>query len=116
MPVEIEVYTTEPCTFCIAAKALLKKRGLDYKEHLIFGNTPEWDAMRERTGGKSAPQIVINGEAIGGFRFTYQAPTLRHFTARFEPSYRFAARVRGSPPCGELPDRVISTPPTEIIT
>ena len=55
-------------------------------------------------------------EAIGGFRFTYQAPTLRHFTARFEPSYRFAARVRGSPPCGELPDRVISTPPTEIIT
>lgn len=67
MPVEIEVYTTEPCTFCIAAKALLKKRGLDYKEHLIFGNTPEWDAMRERTGGKSAPQIVINGEAIGGF-------------------------------------------------
>ena len=67
MPVEIEVYTTEPCTFCIAAKALLKKRGLDYKEHLIFGNTPEWDAMRERTGGKSAPQIVINGEVIGGF-------------------------------------------------
>ena len=66
MPVEIEVYTTEPCTFCIAAKTLLKKRGLDYKEHLIFGNTPEWDAMRERTGGKSAPQIVINGEAIGG--------------------------------------------------
>ncbi|HBK78498.1 MAG TPA: hypothetical protein DDZ83_02245, partial [Nitrospinae bacterium] len=39
MPVEIEVYTTEPCTFCIAAKTLLKKRGLDYKEHLIFGNT-----------------------------------------------------------------------------
>ena len=66
MPVEIEVYTTEPCTFCIAAKTLLKKRGLDYKEHLIFGNTPEWDTMRERTGGKSAPQIVINGEAIGG--------------------------------------------------
>jgi tryptophanase len=24
-------------------------------------------------------------ESIGGFRMTYQAPTLRHFTARFEP-------------------------------
>jgi tryptophanase len=24
---------------------------------------------------------------IGGFRFTYQAPALRHFTARFEPLY-----------------------------
>ncbi|HJP13485.1 MAG: glutaredoxin domain-containing protein [Nitrospinota bacterium] len=67
MAAEIEVYTTEPCTFCMAAKTLLKKRGLDYKEHLVFGHTPEWDAMRERTGGRSAPQIIINGEAIGGF-------------------------------------------------
>ncbi len=67
MAAEIEVYTTEPCTFCMAAKTLLKKRGLDYKEHLVFGHTLEWDAMRERTGGRSAPQIIINGEAIGGF-------------------------------------------------
>ena len=29
-------------------------------------------------------------ESIGGFRFTYQAPALRHFTARFEPLYPFA--------------------------
>jgi tryptophanase len=26
-------------------------------------------------------------EEIGGFRFTYQAPALRHFTAEFEPLY-----------------------------
>ena len=26
-------------------------------------------------------------ESIGGFRFTYQAPVLRHFTATFEPLY-----------------------------
>lgn len=26
-------------------------------------------------------------EGIGGFRFSYQAPVLRHFTARFEPLY-----------------------------
>ncbi|TVR62957.1 MAG: tryptophanase [Gemmatimonadales bacterium] len=26
-------------------------------------------------------------EQVGGFRFTYQAPVLRHFTARFEPMY-----------------------------
>ena len=67
MAVEIEVYTTEPCTICTAAKNLLTKRGLQYVEHLVFGHTPEWDAMIELTGGKSAPQIIINGEAIGGF-------------------------------------------------
>jgi tryptophanase len=26
---------------------------------------------------------------IGGFRFTRQAPVLRHFTAEFEPLYKF---------------------------
>jgi tryptophanase len=25
--------------------------------------------------------------AVGGFRFVYQAPALRHFTAEFEPLY-----------------------------
>jgi tryptophanase len=30
-------------------------------------------------------------EGIGGFRFTHQAPALRHFTARFEPLYRLQA-------------------------
>jgi tryptophanase len=27
-------------------------------------------------------------EGIGGFRFSYQAPALRHFTAEFEPLYQ----------------------------
>ncbi len=29
-------------------------------------------------------------ERVGGFRFTYQAPVLRHFPARFEPLYSLA--------------------------
>jgi tryptophanase len=28
---------------------------------------------------------------IGGFRFTHQAPVLRHFSARFEPLYPFGS-------------------------
>ncbi len=67
MAAHIEVYTTEPCTFCAAAKNLLKKRGLAWTEHLVFGGTPEWETMRERTSGKSVPQIIINDEVIGGF-------------------------------------------------
>ena len=45
----------------------MKKRGLEWTEHLVFGGTPEWDAMLARTGGKSVPQIVIDDEVIGGF-------------------------------------------------
>ncbi len=32
-------------------------------------------------------QVYERRERIGGFRLTYQAPTLRHFTAEFEPLY-----------------------------
>jgi len=32
-------------------------------------------------------EVYRRREEIGGFRFTYQAPVLRHFTAEFEPLY-----------------------------
>jgi len=32
-------------------------------------------------------QVWARRDRIGGYRFTYQAPVLRHFTARFEPLY-----------------------------
>ncbi|MFQ5896428.1 MAG: glutaredoxin domain-containing protein, partial [Nitrospinota bacterium] len=43
------------------------KRGVEFEEHLVFAGTPEWEAMRKRTGGKTVPQVVIDGEVIGGF-------------------------------------------------
>jgi glutaredoxin 3 len=64
---EIEMYTTNPCPYCLAAKNLLQKRGLEWREHLVFGGTPEWDAMMKRTNGKTVPQVIINGQVIGGF-------------------------------------------------
>jgi tryptophanase len=35
--------------------------------------------------------VFARRESIGGFRFTFQAPVLRHFTARFEPLYAFGS-------------------------
>ena len=67
MTYEIEMYTTDPCPFCIAAKNLLKKRGLEWKEYLVFGGTKEWEEMISRTNGNTVPQIIINGEVIGGY-------------------------------------------------
>ena len=70
MPYEIEVYTTNPCPYCLAAKNLLQKRGLQWKEHLVFGGTPEWAAMMKRTSAKTVPQVFVNGELIGGCDIT----------------------------------------------
>jgi tryptophanase len=33
-------------------------------------------------------EVFRRREEIGGFRFSYQAPALRHFTAEFEPLYQ----------------------------
>ena len=34
-----------------------------------------------------ATDVFERRDAIGGFRFVEKAPVLRHFTARFEPTY-----------------------------
>ncbi len=40
-------------------------------------------------------EVFRRRERIGGFRFTYQAPVLRHFTAEFEPLYEVGEATMG---------------------
>ena len=64
----ITVYTTEPCGFCRVAKALLAKRGVAYEE-INLAKDPEGRAELVRlTGMMTFPQVVIDGEPIGGYQ------------------------------------------------
>jgi glutaredoxin 3 len=64
----ITMYTTDPCSFCSNAKALLRQRGLDFDE-VNLGKDPVGRAeLVAKTGMMSFPQIVIDGEVLGGFR------------------------------------------------
>ena len=64
----ITVYSTDPCSFCTHAKALLRQRGIAFDE-VNLGKDPAGRAeLVERTGMMSFPQIVIDGEVLGGFR------------------------------------------------
>jgi glutaredoxin 3 len=70
---QITVYTTEPCSFCVRVKQLLKQRGVSYEE-VNLSKDPEGRAeLVERTGMLSFPQVVIDDEVIGGFRETLEA-------------------------------------------
>jgi len=40
---------------------------VEVREIFVSGDTPEWDAMTARTGGRTTPQLLINGEVIGGY-------------------------------------------------
>ncbi|RVV98101.1 glutaredoxin 3 [Mesobaculum littorinae] len=63
----IEIYTRPMCGFCQAAKRLLDKKGASYSE-IDIGRDPDQKAvMIDRAkGGRTFPQIFIDGTHIGG--------------------------------------------------
>lgn len=64
----VTVYTTEHCPFCSSAKALLDKRSIEYEE-INLARDPDGRAkLADRTGMITFPQIVIDGETLGGFQ------------------------------------------------
>jgi glutaredoxin 3 len=63
----IRMYTTAWCGYCVRAKALLAARGLEYDEVLLDEDPAFRARLNELTGGWTVPQIVIDGEPIGGY-------------------------------------------------
>jgi glutaredoxin 3 len=64
---KVEIYTWSYCPFCIRAKALLNKKGVEFTEYCIDGDNEARAKMAERANGRtSLPQIFINDQHIGG--------------------------------------------------
>lgn len=64
----VEIYTWRYCSYCMAAKRLLRNKGVAFIEYAIDGDDEARDAMAQRAGGRfTVPQIFINGRAIGGY-------------------------------------------------
>jgi glutaredoxin 3 len=70
---EIIVYTTDPCARCIRAKELLTLRRLEYVEVNLAKDPTGRRALAAFTGCLTFPQIVIDGEPIGGFQELLEA-------------------------------------------
>ncbi len=65
---KIEVYSTAVCPYCVAAKNLLKSRGLEWVELRIDTDAAQRDTMLARSGGRrTVPQIFVNDQHVGGF-------------------------------------------------
>ncbi|NQZ00181.1 MAG: glutaredoxin 3 [Bdellovibrionales bacterium] len=63
----VKVYTWSNCPFCVRAKQFLSQKGVDFEEVVLDGKDDELQALRERTGFRTVPQIFIGEEMIGGF-------------------------------------------------
>jgi len=68
MTAKVEIYTWRTCPYCVAAKTLLRCKGVAYTEHRIDGDEQARRAMiRRAEGRRTVPQIFINDRPIGGF-------------------------------------------------
>ncbi len=65
---KIEVYSTAVCPYCVAAKNLLKSKGLEWNEIRIDTDSVQRESMLARSGGRrSVPQIFVNDQHVGGY-------------------------------------------------
>jgi len=64
---KVQIYTTQWCPYCNAAKSLLEDKGVTYEE--VNAEDPEVRAaMVERANGRrTVPQIFIGDTHVGGY-------------------------------------------------
>jgi glutaredoxin 3 len=63
----IRMYSTTWCGYCVRAKALLDRRGLEYEEIVMDDDPAFRQKLLDMTGRWTVPQIFIDDRPIGGY-------------------------------------------------
>ena len=64
---QITIYTTPICPYCVRAKALLKKKGVRFREIDVFMDVDARREMEMKARGRyTVPQIFIGERHVGG--------------------------------------------------
>jgi glutaredoxin 3 len=64
---EVKIYSKTSCPYCVRAKAWFTKYNVTYNEILVVDTASKQAYLRDCPGKKTVPQILINGELIGGY-------------------------------------------------
>ena len=68
----VRIYTTPICPYCVRAKALLKKKGVEFEEIDVFMDSDARAEMEAKSHGrKTVPQIFVGEEHVGGCEELY---------------------------------------------
>ncbi len=62
------MYTTRICPYCVAAKNLLRSKGVPFEEVDISGNHEARVWLAQNSGQRTVPQIFFGERSIGGFQ------------------------------------------------
>ncbi|MCJ8168396.1 glutaredoxin 3 [Atopomonas sediminilitoris] len=63
---KVVIYTSAWCPFCIRAKQLLGNKGVAFEEISVDGRADVRNAMSQKAGRTSVPQIWIDQTHVGG--------------------------------------------------
>ena len=72
MPTQIIMYTKSWCPYCERARALLKAKGVAFKEIDIESQPEQREEMIRRSGRRTVPQIFVGSRHIGGSDDIYE--------------------------------------------
>ncbi len=67
MTPEVTVYGNQSCPYCGAARMLLTKKGVTFRDVLVGEDQALLDEMTRKSGSRSVPQIFIDETHVGGF-------------------------------------------------
>jgi glutaredoxin 3 len=63
----VRIYTTPICPYCVRAKSLLQKKGVEVEEIDIYMSDEARKEMQQNSGGaRTVPQIFIGNTHVGG--------------------------------------------------
>jgi glutaredoxin 3 len=61
------VWSKYHCPYCDQAKALLNQKGIQFEERKIGDGWTKEELIEAIPTARTVPQIIMNGELIGGF-------------------------------------------------
>ncbi|WP_430010063.1 glutaredoxin 3 [Methylophaga lonarensis] len=64
---EVVIYSSAHCPYCVMAKQLLERKGVDFQEIRVDLDPDKRQEMMQKSRQRTVPQIFINGMPIGGY-------------------------------------------------
>lgn len=65
--VSVKMYATRFCPYCLRARSLLKRKGVEWEEINVGSDPVLWQEMEDASGRNTVPQIFIGDVHVGGY-------------------------------------------------
>jgi glutaredoxin 3 len=64
---KVEIYSKPQCPYCVQAKALAEREGHELTYKMLDEDFDRETLMETFPGARTFPQIIVDGEKIGGY-------------------------------------------------